>query len=105
MFDGKPLIRPWVTDRHARPEYLGHTLQSLPGEAVTLGPAVQAAHPQALQPTAERAEPPARLRDGVVVEPALTDPPKPRATLPDVVMPTFAENLLDARQGGTWTDT
>ena len=99
VLDGKPSVRPRVADEDARPQDSGHALQSLPVEAVTLGPPAQRPHPQALQPVAKDAQEPARPRDGEVVEPALTDPPKPFANLPDVVMPAFAKSLADARQG------
>ena len=73
VIDGKPLVRPWVTDGGARPQDFGHALQSLPAEAGSLGPPAQCAHPQALQPAAERTDEPARPWDGKVVEPALVD--------------------------------
>ncbi len=99
MLDGEPLVRPRVADGDARPENLGHALQSLPVEAVTLGPPAQCPQPEALQPPAKGAQEPARPRDGEVVEPALKEPSKPLADLPIVVMPAFAKDLANARLG------
>ena len=53
---------------------------------------------KALKPVAKGVQPAARTRDGEVVEPTLADPSKPLADLPDVVMPAFARNLVDARK-------
>ena len=99
VIDGKPPVRPWVTDGGTRPQHFGHALQPLPVEAGSLGPPAQCTHPQALQPAAERTDEPARPWDGKVVEPALVELPKPRADFPDVVMPALAEYLVDACQG------
>ena len=94
VINGRPLVRPWVTNGGARPQDFGHALQSLPVEAGSQGPPAQCAYPQALQPAAKRTDEPARPWDGEVVEPAWVDPPKPRTDFPDVVVPAFAEYLI-----------
>ena len=98
VIDGKALVGPWVTDGGTWPQDFGHVLLSLPVEAGPLRSPAQCAHPQVLQPGAERTDEPARPWDGKVVEPALADPPKSRTDFPDVVVPALAEYLIDAPQ-------
>ena len=77
----------------------GHAFQSLPTEVGSLATPTQRPYPQPLQPAAERTDVPARPWNGVVVEPACVDPPKPRTDFQIVVVPSLARDLIDALQG------
>ena len=72
--------------------------QTLPGKAGALGSPLLSPRPQALQPVVKPADDPEPAGNGKVVEPALVDPPKPRADSPHVVAPALARDPDDTRQ-------
>ena len=97
--DGKPLARPWVSNRQLRPVGRDQLVHLLPAIAVFLRPAAKGFVPQLLQPGTESLQRAETGRDSKVIQPSVEDLSQPSSGFLHATMSPPVQLLLDAPQG------